>query len=137
MLKSVLYYLTAVLTAVRFADMIYLLSADKTNLPIPVLVVTSAMIVFGLYLVVKKFIGVILLRQMTMFYLFNTVAILFNLIYTAVTSPFNITFLETIITGTFLDVIISVALLGMCIKRMRARYFSAGPEFSDKRSINV
>lgn len=124
MLKQVLYYLMLVTTTVRFVDMIYLLAKDNTNLPVPVLIVTTFMVLYGIYLVVRKFLGNILLKQLMTFYVIQTVMIVFNLVYFSIASPLQVSILETVAIGTFLDIIVNASVIYLCTKQMRSHYFA-------------
>lgn len=136
MLKSVLYYLLLLTTAARFIDMVYILSRSSTNLPVPVIVVTAAMILYGVVLLAKKFIGNILLKSLMWFYMVQILMIVFNLVYVSIVCPFQISTAETIIVGTFLDIIISGFAVYMCSKQMRSHYFTvAGSAATSNRHV--
>lgn len=141
LLKSVLYYLLLLTTTVRFADMIYLLAKDSTNLPIPVIAVTSLMILYGIFLGVKKFVTTIRMKQMLHFYLVQTGMIVFNLIYVAAFCPLRVSAVETVIVGTFLDVLVNAGLIYACLRQMRSFYLPAAQQVPvaavSKAQINV
>lgn len=124
MLKSVLYVLLMATTSVRFIDIVYLLLKDRTNLPVAVLAVTSAMIVYGVFLLAKKFISKVTLKQLMYFYIIQTVMIAFNLFYIAIFCPLRISAAETFIAGTFLDILVNCAVIHLCTKQLRSRYFA-------------
>lgn len=109
-------------TAVRFVDILYLLSRDNTNLPVPVIIVTSIMVLYGVFLTVKKFISNIRMKQLFIFYMIQSAMIVFNLIFTSVASPLRINAMETIIVGTFLDLIVNAGLIYMMFRQMRSVY---------------
>lgn len=119
MLKSILYYLLLLTTSVRFIDMIYILAKDSTNLPVPVIVVTAAMILYGVVLAFYKFVGTVRMKQLVAFYAVQSGMIVFNLVYTAVFCPLQISFGETVLMGTFLDLIINGGLIFVGMRRMR------------------
>lgn len=122
MLKSVLYYLMFITTAVRFVDMIFLLTAGSTSLPIPVIAVSSAMILYGIVLVVKKFVSNLRLRQLMAFYMVQVVVVVFNLSYIAAFCPLQISVAETCVVGSFLDLIVDAGAIYACMKYMRSAY---------------
>lgn len=134
LLKSVLYYLLLLTTTVRFADLIYLLSRDSTNLPVPVIIITSAMILYGIATGVSKFIRPLRMKPLLTFYKTQTAMIAFNLIYVAVASPLRMSAAETLIVGTFLDLLVNVGLIYVCMKRMRSLSL---PLPAAERSLNV
>jgi len=119
LLKTVLYYLLLLTTTVRFIDIIYLMTRQTTNLPIVVLIVSTAMVLYGIVLLVKKVVGNVRLKQLTMFYMVQSVMIVFNLSYMAIVSPLKATGLETLIVGTFLDLLINCGIIYMATKQMR------------------
>lgn len=122
MLKSVLYYLLMVTTAVRFVDMIYLLSRESTNLPVLVIALTGAMILYGIVLVAKKFTSSIRLKELMLFYGVQAVLISVNLITVAAFVPLQLTLTETFLVGSFLDLLIDGCCLYACAKQIRSSY---------------
>lgn len=134
MLKSALYSLLFVITTARLADIIYLLVNKKTSLPVAVIGVTIAMIVYGIILLVKKFIGNVTLKQLMAFYVVQTLTVGFNLAYVAVASPLRVSVAETFVVGTFLDILISCCVVYFCMKQIRSHYFAvAQPVTSSSR----
>lgn len=123
MFKTVVYGLLLLTTALRLVDMVYLLSREVINLPAPVIVVQSAMILYGIVLLAQRFISSVRLRPVTVFFAVQAVMFLFNITYTALTSPLRFTALEMIAVGTFLDVLVNAVIVYFCVKRMRARSF--------------
>lgn len=122
LLKSVLYWVLLLTTVLRFADLFYLLTTDSTNLPIPVLVITAAVVLYGLYLVMKKFTGGVRLKQLVSFFIFETGAFVFNIIYVAVSCPLQIGMADTMAVGTFLDILINCCILFFSLRQMRGGY---------------
>lgn len=138
LLKSILFYLLLLMTSVRFVDMSYLLAKGSTNLPVPVIVVTSAMILYGIVLIAYKLLSTIRMKQMVTFYLCQTGMIIFNLCYVSFFCPLQISMAETLLVGTFLDLLVNVILLYVCFKRMRSFPISApAAAHMDKREMRV
>jgi hypothetical protein len=109
-------------TAVRFVDMIYLLSRESTNLPVSVIIVTSAMILFGVALVAKKFINNIRVRHLMAFYIVQAGMVVFNLVNVAIFCLLQLSVAETFIVGSFLDILIDFCAIYACLKHMRSAY---------------
>jgi len=124
LLKTVLYGLLVLTTAVRLANIVYLLVKESTNVPVPVLAVTTVMIVYGIFLIVKKFISKITLRQLMYFYIVQTIMIAFNLFYIAAFCPLRINAAEILVVGTFIDILINGTIIYLCMKKLRSRYFA-------------
>lgn len=123
-------------TTVRFIDIIYLLAKDSTNLPIPVVAVTTAMVIYGIALIVKRAIGNVTLRQLMMFYMIQTLMFVFNLAYVAIACPLQISVPETLVVGTFLDILINCGIIYLCTKSIRSHYFAiAGPVPQTNRNV--
>lgn len=122
MLKSLLYYLLFLTTTVRFVDIIYLMTKPSTNLPVIVLVVTSAMIIYGVVLLTKRVLSNLRLKQLTTFYVVQSAMIVFNIIYMAISCPLQVSFVETLIVGTFLDLLMNFGILYACMRQMRGGY---------------
>lgn len=121
MIKLVLYILLFITTAVRLAGIIYLLAGESTNLPTLILAVTSATVLYGLALIIKRLVGSIRLKQLMLFFIIQTVAFSFNMAYFAITSPLKISFMETLAVGTFLDILLNCCAVYLCIRQMRGR----------------
>lgn len=122
MLKSVLYYLILLTTSVRLIDIVYLLTRDSTNLPLSVIMITSAMILYGTVLVVKKFMGNVRLTQLMVFYGIQAALVVVNLVIVSVMVPMQITVAETFIVGSFLDILIDISAIYAGAKFMRSSY---------------
>jgi hypothetical protein len=124
LLKIVLYGLLVLTTALRLANIVYLLVKETTNVPLPVLVVTTVMIAYGIFLIAKKFIGKVTLRQLSHFYIVQTVMIAFNLFYVAMFCPLRIDVSEILVVGTFIDILVNGTIIYLCTKQLRSRYFA-------------
>jgi len=121
----VLYYLLLFTTTLRFVDIIYLLAGKTTDLPLPVILVTTAMVLYGIVLIVRKFVGTILLKHLQTFYLVQTAMIVFNIAYIALMSPLDISAVEFLVVGSFLDLIVNACILFACNRQMHRRYTPA------------
>ena len=115
-----MYYLLLVTTAVRSADIIYILLKDSTNLPTAVIVATLIMVMYGIFIGVKRLVASLRLKELLHFYIFQTLVIVFNLIFVAVTSPLQMSMTETLIIGTFLDLLINAVIIYGCTKQIRS-----------------
>jgi len=124
MLKNVLYGLVALTTALRLTNIVFLLVKEDTNVPLPVFAVTTAMIVYGIFLIAKKFINKVTLRQLMHFYIVQTLMIAFNLFYIAVFSPLRIHASEILVVGTFIDILMNGTIIYFCTRRLRSMYFA-------------
>lgn len=120
MLKSVLYFLLLLTTSVRFVDLIYLLAKDNTNLPIPVVIVSCIMVLYGIVLGVQKFIGSVRLRQLMNFFILQSGLIAFNMIYVSVATPLKMDAAEMLAVGTFLDLVVNGAVVYLSMRQMRS-----------------
>lgn len=136
MLKQVLYSLILAITVIRSAGMGYLLIKGETNVPVLVLGVMSCMILYGIFLLVKRLFANVTLKQMMAFFMIESFAIIFNLIYISFNCPLSIGPLETLVVGTFFDIIISMAVIYFCTKQIRSHYFAvAEPAVSSNRHV--
>lgn len=123
-----MYTLLLLTTSIRFVDMIFLLTRESTNIPTVVIVMTCAMIVYGVALGVSRFVSNLRMRQLVSFYMVQTAVIAFNLIFIAMTCPLSLGGLEMLAVGTFLDILINIALVGTSLKHIRR--FEIMPERS-------
>lgn len=135
MLKRVLYILLLVITAVRALNMAYLLIKGSTNVPVPVLAITACMIAYGAFLLVRKLFVNVTLRQMMAFFIVESFAIIFNLTYIAIACPLSISAAETLVVGTFFDIMINLIVVYFATKQLRSHYFAiAQPVASSNRN---
>lgn len=126
MLRTFLYIVMLVTTILRFADVIYLLSRPVTNLPTTVFIITSLVIIIGVVLIVKRFIGTVRLGQFMAFFIIQAVAFLFNIVFVSVTVPLKIDVFEMIAVGSFLDILIDIFAIYLCGKQRRKRLVTMG-----------
>ena len=124
-----MYFLLVLTTTVRFADIIFLLTRESTNLPIAVLVVSTAMVLYGITLIMKKILGSVRFKQLTMFYLVQSAMIVFNLAFIAMAWPLKIGLIEIIVVGSFLDLLVNTGILLMGAKHMRSGYVTVQQRF--------
>ena len=109
-------------TVIRFADMVYLLSRTGTSLPVSVLLLSGAMIVYGAILAIKRFTGAIKLSQIMTFFAVHAVVVAINLIITAVNVRIRITPAEMLLVGSFLDLVIDLCAVYLCFRQIRSSY---------------
>lgn len=126
MLKSVLYYLMLAVTVARLADLVYLLGREATNLPVAVLVSVSVLILYGIVLGVKRFVGSVRLGHLMAFFLVETLAICFNLFYVATYVPLKLDLWEMLIVGSFLEILINLVAVYLCLRHRRSRFVTVG-----------
>ena len=122
MFKNVLYTLLLLTTGARFLNMAYLLATGSTDLPVPVLLVSAAMIAYGIILLVKKYTGMIRLKQFMAFYVVQTVMITFNLTYMALFYPLKVSLPDALMLGTFLDILVNCGVVYFCVKEIRSAH---------------
>ncbi|MDR2908638.1 MAG: hypothetical protein LBU86_01970 [Oscillospiraceae bacterium] len=118
-MRTFLYIFLLFTTLLRLGAVIYLQLQPATNLPAPVYAVTAALVLCGVFLAVKRFISGLNLRNFRWFFTAQAAAFAFNIAWVAWTCPLRISPLEMIVTGTFLDVIASGAVIWTCARRMR------------------
>lgn len=119
MLKQAVFYLLLLISSIRFVSVVYVLAKPGNNLPVLAILVTCALVIYGALLVVKRFVSQITVKQMLCFYLIQSAAVLFNIGYVALTSPLKISFAETMVVGTFLDVLLGCVLTVLMLRRLR------------------
>jgi hypothetical protein len=102
--------------------MIYLFTRESTNLPLSVLIITAGMVLYGLVLVTKRFFGNIRLRQLMVFFGVQAALVVVNLVTVALFVPMQITMAETLVVGSFLDILIDCGALYAGFRFMRDAY---------------
>ena len=121
MLKTILYLLLALTTLLRFASLMLVLAGGDTHLPTPVVVLTSVTVVYGVLLLLRRFLLSVHPRHFVHFFAFQSAVFFFNLIYVSRTVPLEIRPLEVLITGTVLDILVGFVAIYYCLKNMRRK----------------
>jgi hypothetical protein len=123
-LKQVLFFVLVAFTGVRLVDVIYLMADGQTNLPGAVIGVTTAMVAYGVFLIAKKLIFNIRVKELMAFYMAWAAAIVFNLSFLRISRyPFALSLPEFIAVGTILDLIVIACVVYYGTKQMRRTSF--------------
>jgi uncharacterized integral membrane protein len=117
-----------IITVVRSANIVYLLTAGGTNLPILVIVMSCLLLAYAVILISKRiFGGNITLRQFIAYYVVHALVTVFNLFFTSAATPLPVTWLEAFAIGTFFDVLIDVCAVHFSRKQIRSTYLAVAP----------
>jgi uncharacterized integral membrane protein len=116
------------ITAVRLADIVYLLTAGGTDLPVIVIVASCLMLAYAAVLISKRiFGGNITLRQFTAYYVIHALVTLFNLFYTSAATPLPVSWLEAFAVGTFFDILLDTCAVYFSRRQIRSHYLAVAP----------
>ena len=109
-MKTVMFYylLARVLFKVGVTGYTHLFS--ETELPLAVLVALSVVIVMGIAVLVRSFMGRSSKREMGAFFAADAVVIVASMLFIRLSAPIDISQLDTMTVGTVLDVVVNVAL---------------------------
>ena len=119
-LKSILFYIMALFVGVRFVSIIYLMAVSSTYLPRAVVVLMSLIVLYGIILILKKFVFGIRLKEIIWFFMAQAAVVAFNLGYMMfIGYPLQLSLLEVTVVGTFLDLLTAACVLYYGIKQMR------------------
>ena len=122
MLKSVLFCVMALFTGIRFINIIYMLVFRATYLPLIAFALMSVIVLYGMFLIAKKFIFGIRLKEIVWFFMAQAAVAAFNLGYLMfIGYPLRLSLLEIITVGTFFDLLIAACVLYYSAKQMRHR----------------
>ncbi len=128
MLKTILLLLLIVSAAARAGDLTFLLVTGATNLPPAVIITTALMVLYALILIMKRiFSGNVTLRQFMAFYVMQGLVTVFNLAFTTISSPLQVTWLEAFAIGTLFDVLVDVLAVYFIQKQIRSHYLAVAP----------
>lgn len=119
MLKKVMFFLMAIYSTVRFLAMSYMISTQADRLPLMVYLAAGITVAVGLFLVCKRIIFRVRIRQMEFYYGITALAALFNLIFIKSTSRLQATAIDFIVIGTMLDIVVSVTLIVLAEKERK------------------
>ena len=131
MLKKVLLILMILTTAVRFFGVVFLLALGNTSLPAVVLVTTSVTVLYGVFLLVWRFIFTLRLKHFIQFFVVQTIIFAFNLIFVSRNVLLQITLVEVSVVGTLLDILIGCVAIYYCIKEIRRIKFARSTKLLD------
>jgi uncharacterized integral membrane protein len=122
------------ITALRLADIVYLLTAGGTNLPVAVIVMACLMLAYALILISKRiFGGNITLRQFIAYYVIHALVTVFNLFFTSAATPLPVSLLEAFAIGTFFDVLIDAGAVYFSRRQIRSTYLAVAPPSQSHR----
>ncbi len=127
-----MYYVLAAVTVLRVLAMAVMIPALQTNLPYTVLIISGLLAAGALFLIIKSFFRGVTAQHLIIYFVAESVAIIFNLTYIAFTSPLSYAFHETLICGNFLNVVINVALILLAFREKR--YFTVTQDYGDEGS---
>ena len=119
MLKTVLYMLVLWTTAVRLVAIIAVLAVGTDSLPALVLVLTSLTVLYGVFLLIRRFVFTLHLKHFVQFFAAQSVVFWFNLSLVSRTVLLQISGLEAVVVGSLLDILINVVAIYYCVRSMR------------------
>ena len=135
MLKTVLFYLLITVTALRSADIVYLLTAGGTDLPLAVIVTSCLMLLYAIILISKRiFGGNITLRQYIAYYVIHALVVVFNLFFTSASTPLRVSPLEAFAIGTFFDVLVDICAVYFSRRQILSHYLAVAPPPTQHRT---
>ena len=123
MLKNVMFALLLLTTALRLGSVVFLISTQNTALPTVVLATTSLTVIYGAFLLVRRLIFNLHLRHFIQFFAAASVVILFNLIFVSNNVLVAVSVVEIVAIGTFLDILVNLTAIYLCVKNMRRKKF--------------
>lgn len=127
MLKKVLYYLMLAITLIRLGTLVYLVVRPQgTNLPLPVIVSASVMILYGILLGLRRFLSSVRLGQLMAYYIVLSLSVAFNLFFAAFYVPVRLTLVEAVVLGTFLDLLVNIVIVRFCLRQRKSNLFTVG-----------
>lgn len=116
MLKRVMFFLMAAYSLLRLLALAYTVAVQVERLPVLAYILSGATVVIGLFLVCKRILVGIRMRQVELYYFVTALTSAFNLIYVRFTSRIDATLVDFLVIGTVLDIVVSVTLLVMAEK---------------------
>ena len=131
MLKKVLYILLFLTTAVRLVGVVGSLAAGNTSLPAVVLVTTSLTVVYGVLLLVRRFVFTIRLRHFMQFFAVQSLVFAFNLAFVYRNVLLSLTLMEMLAVGSVLDIFVGCVAIYYCAKNIRRIKFAATENWQD------
>ena len=119
MLKRIMLYLMMFVTATKLIGLAVLLSTDPSHLPYAVTVSAGFLAVWGLFLICKNIVKPIMKKELISFYWFLVVSVLFNIFFMKISSRMELTMLDFLVIGTFMDVLFGAVLVILSARENR------------------
>jgi len=129
LIKTVLYTLLLLTTATRLTGVVILLALGSVNLPTTVLATTSFTVIYGIFLLIRRFVLTLHLKHFIQFFTVQSAVFIFNLSFVSNNIPLQITGIEALVTGSVLDVLINVVAIYYCVRNIRRNKFSPAGYF--------
>lgn len=129
MLKKGMFFLMSGYSAARFLAMSYTISTQADRLPAAVYVATGITVAIGLFLLCKRIVFRVKVRQMEFYYAVTAIVAIFNLVFVKYSSRLEATPVDLLVIGTLLDVVVSITLIVLAEKE---RKYVKLPVQSDK-----
>lgn len=120
-------------TLFRMGNLIYLYSIRDFDLPTVIIVLTSIMVVLGVWFIVKRLRNRLLLRHVLAYSIVVVLVMTFNLLYIAVTFPLPLTLSESFVVGSVLDIIVNLIILRYGYKQVRRQYIEVDQNAFNKK----
>ena len=118
-MKRALYALVFLTSAIRLVSVVILFARGYTALPYAVLAATSLVVLHGMFLLVRRVIFTLQLKHFAQFFAVQSLVFAFNIVLTSVTVLLALDLPERLVVGNLLDILVGVAVIYYCVKRMR------------------
>ena len=120
-MKKALYALVFLTSAVRLISVVVLFARGFTALPTAVLAATSLTVLHGMFLLVRKVIFTLHFKHFVQFFAVQSVVFTFNIVLTSGTVLLALDLPERVVVGSLLDILVGVAAIYYCVKRLRKK----------------
>lgn len=114
--------LLEIVTAARLLDFLWFLIFKKTELSIPVLSATGIAMILAVLCILFYRAKTVSLRIVIAIYAVHVLVILFNIVYTSVFSPLNITAADFLMIGNFFEILVYLVFIILGIRHLRSQY---------------
>lgn len=111
MLKKWMFVFLCLKAAVRGFCLLIQLFIGLEEFPLAVFLLSCVTVIFSIALIVLKIQKKLRTQWMMIFYIADTLAVIFNLVYMSAFSPIHINFFQFLYIGTLLDVVVNAAFL--------------------------
>ena len=118
-MKKAFYALVFLTSAIRLVSLVILFARGYTALPTAVLAATSLSVLFGMFLLVRRVIFTLQLKHFAQFFAVQSLVFAFNIVLASRTVLLTLDLPERLVVGNLLDILVGVAVIYYCVKRMR------------------
>ena len=118
-LKKIMLYLMMLMTVYKGGALLFICITDFDRLPPALYISTGFMVLLGLGLGIRSFFKAVSSRMLEGYYCVGILSVAWNLFYMKCFTRLDVTLLDFLVIGTFMDILIGAALVVSAARESR------------------